>query len=54
MPPLPPWLSRSPPHREVPGEPFNPLHQAPRPESPDKPKDLSPGPRPSSSGSNGK
>eukprot|EP00092_Neocalanus_flemingeri_P040949 GFUD01044588.1.p1 GENE.GFUD01044588.1~~GFUD01044588.1.p1 ORF type:complete len:648 (+),score=113.07 GFUD01044588.1:584-2527(+) len=53
MPPLPPWLSRSPPHHEVPCEPFNPLHHQSRSESPDQPKDLSPGPRPSSSGSNG-
>lgn len=54
IPPLPPWLSRSPPHHEVPCEPFNPLHHQSRSESPDQPKDLSPGPRPSSSGSNGK
>lgn len=53
MPPLPPWLSRSPPHREVPCEPFNPLHHQSRSESPDQPKDLSPGPRASSSGSHG-
>jgi len=53
MPPLPPWLSRSPLHHQVPCQPFNPLHHQSRSESPDQPKDLSPGPRPMSSGSNG-